>query len=98
MKRSTMKRARLAILAAAAFSYAIDAAAAPTDAPTSPAAAPSLAPAGPPAPPGPPTPDSGKPPVVIWPTLTPVGDAPAAGPMHRPATTDKALSDRGQEL
>jgi hypothetical protein len=39
-----------------------------------------------------------KPPVVIWPTLTPVGDAPAAGPMHRPLFTEKGLYERGQEL
>ncbi|MDP9034147.1 MAG: hypothetical protein M3O50_05030 [Myxococcota bacterium] len=39
-----------------------------------------------------------KPPVVIWPTLTPAGDAPAAGPLHKPAAADKDLFERAQEL
>jgi hypothetical protein len=40
-----------------------------------------------------------KPPVVIWPTLTPVGDAPSAAAMHKPQpTTDKEAFARAQEL
>ena len=39
-----------------------------------------------------------KPPVVVWPTLTPAGDAPSAGPLARPAAVDKELSERAQEL
>ncbi|MDP9150559.1 MAG: hypothetical protein M3O36_11550 [Myxococcota bacterium] len=39
-----------------------------------------------------------KPPVVIWPTLTPAGDAPGAGPLHKPAAADKDLFERAQEL
>lgn len=37
-------------------------------------------------------------PVVIWPTLTPAGDAPAAGPLRRPATTDRPMFELAQEL
>jgi hypothetical protein len=37
-------------------------------------------------------------PVVIWPTLTPAGDAPAAGPLRRPTTTDRPLVELAQEL
>jgi hypothetical protein len=47
---------------------------------------------------GKPPADTGKPPVVIWPTLTPVGDAPAAGPMRRPLLSEKGLYERAQEL
>ena len=36
--------------------------------------------------------------VVVWPTLTPAGDAPGAAPLHRPAAADKALLGRAQEL
>jgi hypothetical protein len=36
--------------------------------------------------------------VVIWPTLTPIGDAPAAGPMRRPLLSEKLLYERAQEL
>jgi hypothetical protein len=39
-----------------------------------------------------------KPPVVVWPTLTPAGDAPDALPMHRPLATEKGLYERAQEL
>jgi hypothetical protein len=40
-----------------------------------------------------------KPPVVIWPTLTPAGDSPSAGPLHRPQpTSDKDAFGRAQEL
>jgi hypothetical protein len=39
-----------------------------------------------------------KAPVVVWPTLTPAGDAPSATPMHRPLPTDKRLFVRAQEL
>ncbi|HEX3345002.1 MAG TPA: hypothetical protein VHS09_10545, partial [Polyangiaceae bacterium] len=39
-----------------------------------------------------------KPPVVVWPTLTPAGDAPSAVALHRPLATEKALFDRAQEL
>jgi hypothetical protein len=42
--------------------------------------------------------EASKPPVVVWPTLTPAGDAPAAAPMHRPLLTDKGLFDRAAEL
>jgi hypothetical protein len=37
-------------------------------------------------------------PVVVWPTLTPAGDAPAAAPLHRPFAADKDLFERAQEL
>src|SRR5580693_1673704 len=37
-------------------------------------------------------------PVVIWPTLTPAGDAPAAGPLRRPETTDRPMFELAQEL
>jgi hypothetical protein len=38
-------------------------------------------------------------PVVVWPTLTPGGDAPGLGPLHKPQpANDKALFDRAQEL
>jgi hypothetical protein len=36
--------------------------------------------------------------VVLWPTLTPAGDAPEAGPLHRPAPADKVLLERAQDL
>jgi hypothetical protein len=39
-----------------------------------------------------------KAPVVLWPTLTPAGDAPAATALRKPALTDKALFERAQEL
>ncbi len=40
-----------------------------------------------------------KPPVVIWPTLTPAGDAPGPSPLHRPqAGAEKELFERAQEL
>ncbi|HEY3820913.1 MAG TPA: hypothetical protein VGL81_27305 [Polyangiaceae bacterium] len=39
-----------------------------------------------------------KPPVVVWPTLTPAGDAPSATPLHRPLPTEKPLFERAQEL
>src|SRR6202142_3735367 len=39
-----------------------------------------------------------KAPVVVWPTLTPAGDAPAATPLHRPQGPDKDLIERAQEL
>jgi hypothetical protein len=39
-----------------------------------------------------------KPPVVVWPTLTPAGDAPDAAPLHRPLPTEKLLYERAQEL
>ncbi|HEX3770519.1 MAG TPA: hypothetical protein VHV30_06640 [Polyangiaceae bacterium] len=40
-----------------------------------------------------------KPPVVIWPTLTPAGDAPAAGPLHKPQPApDREAFARAQEL
>jgi hypothetical protein len=37
-------------------------------------------------------------PIVVWPTLTPAGDDPAATPMHRPRETDTHLFARAQEL
>ena len=37
-------------------------------------------------------------PVVVWPTLTPVGDSPPATSLHRPQATDKELLERAQEL
>jgi hypothetical protein len=41
----------------------------------------------------------GKPPVVIWPTLTPAGDAPSSGPLRKPQpTTDRDAFARAQEL
>jgi hypothetical protein len=40
-----------------------------------------------------------KPPVVIWPTLTPAGDAPASAPLHKPAPgADHEAFARAQEL
>jgi hypothetical protein len=39
-----------------------------------------------------------RPPVVIWPALTPAGDAPATAALHKPAPTDKELFERAQEL
>jgi hypothetical protein len=37
--------------------------------------------------------------VVVWPTLTPAGDDPSEGPLHRPlATTEPLISARAQEL
>src|SRR5215472_9239660 len=36
--------------------------------------------------------------VVVWPTLTPAGDAASSTPLHRPAPTDKVLLERAQEL
>ena len=39
-----------------------------------------------------------KPSVVIWPTLTPAGDAPSPVPLRRPPAADKELSERAQEL
>jgi hypothetical protein len=40
-----------------------------------------------------------KPPVVVWPTLTPAGDAPSTAALHRPLPSEgKALSERAQEL
>jgi hypothetical protein len=40
----------------------------------------------------------GKAAVVVWPTLTPAGDAPAATSLHRPQATDGGLIERAQEL
>jgi hypothetical protein len=37
-------------------------------------------------------------PVVIWPTLTPAGDAPSPEPLHRPSPSEKELFERAQEL
>ncbi len=40
-----------------------------------------------------------KPPVVIWPTLTPTGDSPSAGPLHKPQPgADKDAFARAMEL
>jgi hypothetical protein len=39
-----------------------------------------------------------KAPVVVWPTLTPAGDAPSTTPLHKPLAADKALFERAQEL
>jgi hypothetical protein len=40
-----------------------------------------------------------RPPVVIWPTLTPAGDAPNASPLHKPQPgTEKNAAERAQEL
>ena len=36
--------------------------------------------------------------VVIWPTLTPAGDAPGVVPLHKPIDTEKPLVSRAQEL
>jgi hypothetical protein len=41
----------------------------------------------------------GHPSVVVWPTLTPAGDAPSAIPLHAPAAAaEKVLTQRAQEL
>ncbi len=37
-------------------------------------------------------------PVVVWPTLTPAGDAPEGASLHRPQAADKGLVERAQEL
>src|ERR1700722_3506269 len=42
--------------------------------------------------------EGAKPPVVIWPTLTPAGDAPGVTALHRPLPVEKALYERAQEL
>jgi hypothetical protein len=40
-----------------------------------------------------------KPPVIVWPTLTPAGDAPAGAPLHRPQPLgDKDVFEPSQEL
>jgi hypothetical protein len=40
-----------------------------------------------------------KPPVIVWPTLTPAGDAPGGAPLHRPQPIDdKDVFERAQEL
>ena len=39
-----------------------------------------------------------KPPVVVWLTLTPAGDAPSAGPLHRPTAADGKVYERAQDL
>src|SRR5450755_216077 len=40
-----------------------------------------------------------KPPVVIWPTLTPAGDAPGGGPLHKPQpTSERDAFGRAMEL
>jgi hypothetical protein len=40
-----------------------------------------------------------KPSVVIWPTLTPAGDAPGSSALHRPQpATDRSVVERAQEL
>src|ERR1700722_784798 len=40
-----------------------------------------------------------KPPVVIWPTLTPAGDSPSGSPLHKPQpVADKEAYGRAMEL
>ena len=39
-----------------------------------------------------------KAPVVIWPTLTPAGDGPNGGPLHKPQPSDHDAFARAQEL
>ena len=40
-----------------------------------------------------------RPPVVFWPTMTPVGDSPNEAPLHRPQpSADKDIYERAQEL
>jgi hypothetical protein len=41
---------------------------------------------------------SERPSVVVWPTLSPAGDAASAAPLRRPAPTEKELFERAQEL
>ncbi len=36
--------------------------------------------------------------IVVWPTLTPAGDDPAGGPLHRPSFNDPQLGSRAEEL
>jgi hypothetical protein len=36
--------------------------------------------------------------VVVWPTLTPAGDAPTGASLHKPSPGDRGLFDRAQEL
>lgn len=36
--------------------------------------------------------------IVVWPALTPAGDDPAGGPLHRPSFSDAQLSARAEEL
>jgi hypothetical protein len=52
---------------------------------------------GTPPPPPPPAADE-KPPVVVWPTLTPAGDAPSEIALHRPAPADGRIYERAQDL
>jgi hypothetical protein len=39
-----------------------------------------------------------RPPVVVWPTLTPAGDAPSEIALHRPTPTDGRIYERAQDL
>jgi hypothetical protein len=39
-----------------------------------------------------------KPSVVVWPTLTPAGDAPAATQLHKPALAEGRIFERAEEL
>ncbi len=39
-----------------------------------------------------------RPPVVVWPTLTPAGDAPSEVALHRPTPTDGRIYERAQDL
>lgn len=49
-------------------------------------------------PPPPPAAAAERPPVVVWPTLTPVGDAPSEIAMHRPVPADGRIYERAQDL
>jgi len=40
----------------------------------------------------------GRVPVVVWPTLTPAGDSPSGGALHRPRTTEKELHELAHQL
>jgi hypothetical protein len=42
--------------------------------------------------------DIDKPPVVIWPTLTPAGDGAGDAPLHRPLPSETRVYERAQEL
>lgn len=52
----------------------------------------------PPAPPEPPATAAEKPSVVVWPSLTPVGDAPGPLALHRPILSEGRVFERAQEL
>jgi hypothetical protein len=92
MLRGGMMRHALAVLGA---SVVLARASIASGAPPTPSPPDSTAPV---APAGQEAPSADKPPVVIWPTLTPAGDAPTSVALHKPLLTERELSERAQEL